>query len=502
MDIDFDAIIVGSGAGGGMAAYALAKAGKRILLIERGRKFTDSDYFLDEQRMMIEMAAFDDRQMLVNGNAGRMYIGGVLGGGTALYGGVLMRPSREDFMPGKYYSHKIPREIWEWPVSYEDLLPYFDRAEKLMGVMGDCTVKIKNIETPLTGYEKPTPELESINKRFERTLTDIGYSPYHLPFGIDFTSCLRCPTCPGYYCPNSARASTLERLIKRAQKSFGLEVRSYSECERLVTGDGRQVMGLEVLDRESGNREKLTAERYILSAGAIGSPVLLLKSQVRDSSDQMGRNFMYHAGALVAGIFLRATGGNERFVKQLGFTDLYYGTKEYPHKLGYAQMLPVPGYLTLRKYSPFYIPRWLASKALNRMILWAGTVEDLPMPENRVDLSTSGQICLEHRFHAYDLERSRFYLEQLKNVFKKSGAMMTLGGLADQSDHHTAHQVGTTRFGKDPKTAVLDAQCRFHGYDNLFVVDGSFMPSSLGVAPALTIMANALRVADIIKKEI
>jgi choline dehydrogenase-like flavoprotein len=279
-------------------------------------------------------------------------------------------------------------------------------------------------------------------------------------------------------------------------------VRPVTECDRLIFDGKGDICGIQITDRATGKTEILTAERYVLCAGAVGSPVILLNSQIGDRSGQLGRNYMYHAGALVVGIFPGKAGGTERFVKQLGFTDLYLGAENYPHKLGYAQMLPVPGYLTFRQLAPFHVPRALAKVALDRMILWSGSVEDLPLPDNRITVSTSGAIEVKHRFHDYDLERSKYFYKKLKGIFKAAGALASLGGLADQSDTHTAHQVGTARFGSDPSTSVLDVNCRFHGYDNLFVVDGCFMPTSLGVAPALTIMANALRIGDIIKQEI
>ncbi|WP_293100414.1 GMC family oxidoreductase [Moorena sp. SIOASIH] len=500
MTNDFDAIIIGSGAGGGTVALALAKAGKQVLLVERGNRFTDSEPYQDEQRMLIDMAAFDDRTIEVNGRNTRVFIGGILGGGTSLYGAVLMRPSRHDFHPGKYYSEWLPRHLWDWPITYDQLSPYFDQAESLFHVAGDDPNKILHLETPAHSYPAKTPPLEPINQKLERAIEKAGFTPFHLPLGIDFNRCLRCPKCPGYYCPNDSRASTLVCAIDGAVSNYHLQVKTNTEADCLVTNGKGKVLGVKLRWRDTGKIETLKAKTYIIAAGAIGSPVILIKSGLTGRSGQVGRNYMYHCGALGAGLFSKPTGGADTFIKQLGFTDLYFGSEDFPHKLGYSQTLPIPGHLSIQENLPVPIPDAIAKFLLKRMLAMTGFVEDLPQPENRVEVSNTGAIHLVHKFHPYDIYRSRYYMGQLKKVMGHAGVVFMFGATGDKDDRHTAHQVGTTRFGTDPKTSVLDPYCRLHDHDNVFVVDGGFMPTSLGVSPALTIVANALRVADYIKE--
>ncbi len=500
MGYDFDAIIIGSGAGGGTVAFSLASAGKRVLLVERGPKFSDTTAYRDERRMLINKEAFDDRTFEVNGRQTRLHISGILGGGTSLYGGVLIRPSRYDFHPGKYYDKYLPRHLWDWPITYDDLAPYYDKIEHLLQVSGDNTTPIPIVETPTHGYPWGVPALTPINQHLEKAIQTSGFTPFHLPFGIDFNRCLRCPTCPGFYCPIDARASTTVQLLDKLVEKGNLHLKTLTEVDQLLTDRQGKVIGVQLRDRQTRQTQTLTASVYVLSAGAIGSPVILMKSGLTGRSDQVGRNYMYHCGALAAGFFAGETGGADTFIKQLGFSDLYLGSPEFPHKLGLAQTVPVPGPLSIQEGLPFPLPEAIARFLLKRMLVITGFVEDLPQPENRVELSQNGTIRLTHRFHPYDIYRSKYYMRQLRTVFRNAGAVFTYGLTGDKDDVHTSHQVGTTRFGTDPQTSVLDPNCRLHDHDNVFVVDGGFMPNSLGVSPALTIMANALRVSDVIKE--
>lgn len=496
MGYDFDAIIIGSGAGGGTTAHTLAKAGKRVLLVERGPRFSDVEAFQDEQRMLINKEAFDDRQIQVNGRIAQLHIAGILGGGTSLYGGVLMRPSPYDFHPGKFYDQWLPRHLWDWPITYDDMAPYFDQAEALFNVAGDKPYKMPNVGTPNNGYPATVPPLEPINQQLARGIKAAGLTPFHLAFGIDFNACLRCSKCPGFYCPNEARASTVARAIDKATLNYHLKVQTLTEAECLITNSNQKVTAIRLRCRQTGRVEELTAKAYILSAGALGSPVILMRSGLIGRSGQLGRNYMYHCGALVAGLFKQPTGGADKFIKQLGFTDLYLGTKEFPHKLGLAQTVPIPGILSLQQNFPVPIPKPIAEFIFKRMLVITGIVEDLPQAENRIELGKDGKIHLFHKFHPYDVYRSRYYMTRLKQVFRSAGAVLSFGAMGDKDDIHTSHQVGTTRFGTDPNTSVIDQYCRLHDHENVFVVDGGFMPNALGVSPALTIAANSLRVAD------
>jgi choline dehydrogenase-like flavoprotein len=210
---------------------------------------------------------------------------------------------------------------------------------------------------------------------------------------------------------------------------------------------------------------------------------------------------MMHLSPILSGFFSERTGADETFVKQVGFADYYFGTRAYPHKLGLIQSLPVPGPRMIAKTISKHLPQTIVQFMRTHMIALAGIVEDLPCPKNRVTLDRQGQPVLRHRFGQYDLERGRQLGRLMAQILKNAGARLC-AAKTFPSDEHVAHQCGTLRFGKDSAHAVVDPDCRMFGQPNLFVVDGSVFPTSLGVGPALTIMANALRVASIAIHEI
>jgi choline dehydrogenase-like flavoprotein len=498
MSYDCDVIVVGSGAGGGTCAYACARAGKRVLLLERGCKYVPEQPGHDERAMLIDKRPYDDREVQVNGSPRRLYAGGVLGGGTALYGAALLRPSRDDFHPGKTYGKRIPRAIWDWPIAYDDLDPYYAEAERLYGVAGCGDEDFGPLQKPPGGFPNLPLPLHTINCRLMAACRSVGLRPFRLPLAIDPARCLRCDACAGYVCPTGARSSSAQLVDRAVAAGLPLRVLTNVEVEQLLlpwTGDAG---GVFLRDRATGRRTVCRARRYVLAGGALSSPLLLLRSGAE--GPLVGRHYMMHLSPIGVGVFRQRTGADETFVKQVGFADFYFGTKGYAHKMGIVQSLPVPGPLLTARMAPL-LPRPVLRFLRRRMLPLAGIVEDLPDPANRVCWGADGRPRLRHRFGAYDLERGRRLARLMAGVLRKAGAVLCLSR-SFASDEHVAHQCGTLRFGKDPAQAVLAPDCRLFGHPNVFVVDGSFLPTSLGVGPALTIIANALRVANIVNGEV
>jgi choline dehydrogenase-like flavoprotein len=490
-------LVVGGGAGGATFAAACATAGRSVLLVERGDRPPAGH--AGERATLVEKRPYDDRPVEVNGTDRRLFMGGVLGGGTAVFGGALLRPSREDFHPGRHYGHRLPRAVWDWPVGYDELAPFYAEAERLFGVAGCDAADLGPLPKPPGGYpHRPLP-LHPVNERLMAAARAAGLRPFPLPLAIDPGRCLRCAGCAGYVCPTGARGSAAAVADRAAAAARPLRVLTGLEAERLERDGAGRVTGVRFRDRATGAVTVLRGRRIALAAGAIGTPTLLLRSGI--DGPHVGRNYMPHLSPITVGLFRHRTGAEDGFVKQVGFADFYFGTRAVPHKMGLVSSLPVPGPLVLAKMTPRFVPRKWLPHLRRRMLPLAGIVEDLPDPANRVTVAPDGRPRLRHRFGRFDLARGRRLGREMARVLRRAGAVVCVRKRF-ASDEHVAHQCGTLRFGTDPAHAALDPDCRLFGHPNVFVVDGCFLPTSLGVGPALTIVANALRVAAVAAAEV
>jgi choline dehydrogenase-like flavoprotein len=469
-----------------------------VLLLERGDQPPPEGRPLDEKAILIDKGPYDDREVNINGRRKRLYMGGILGGGTSLYGGALLRPSEQDFQPGRYYGKRIPRAIWDWPIAYADLEPYYTEAERLYGVAGCGEDDFGPLEKPADGFPKEPLPLHPLNERLIATSRKHGLHPFRLPLAIDSSKCLRCGVCAGYVCPTGARSSATQLLDAAKGRGLTLDVQTRVEVERLVKERGTGATLIAVLDRATGRRYHYRARRYALGAGAFGSALLLLRSGI--DHPMVGRNYMMHLCSIVAGVYPHETSAETSFVKQVGFPDFYFGTRKYPHKMGLVQSLAVPGPLMTKKVSPF-VPEPVRGFLRKRILPLAGLIEDLPNPANRVTLGPDNKGRISHKYGRYDKARRQRMTAPIARILKRAGAVYAFSGRYS-SHEHVAHQCGTLRFGNDPSHAVLDADCRMFADPNVFVVDGSFLPTSLGVGPGLTIMANSLRVASKVVAEV
>src|SRR5262249_5106394 len=234
--------------------------------------------------------------------------------------------------------------------------------------------------------------------------------------------CVRCRVCPGYICPTGARYSSA-RLLERPEPNAP-RVLTNVEAEQLVVNDAGQADGVRAVDRASGRRVLYRARRYVLAAGAIGSPLLLLRSHM--THPLIGRNYMMHYSPVVIGIFAQPQHADEGFIKQVGFCDYYFGTRDWPHKMGLVQSLPVPGPLLLKKAAPPWLPRTLLNGRGGGLLPLVGIIEDLPNPENHVCWGGNGRPRLRHRFARYDLARGKELARVVARILKRAGAAFCL----------------------------------------------------------------------------
>ena len=496
MEYDFDVIVMGSGASGGTLAARLAESGHSVLMLERGTQAQAQP--ANEKTTLIDQRPYDDRTVSVNGEDLRLYMGSGPGGSTSVYGGALLRPSVDDFHPGKHYSERLPRHLWDWPVTYHELEPYYDRAEQMYRVSADPSEELSPLGKPRPAVDNQPLSLAPINKTVVRRSRDANFHPFRLPLSIESKDCLKCANCAGFVCPTGARRSADQLLSTAVAQKRPVTWLNNHEVVCL-NRDAGGVRSVSVLDRDQKTEHEFRARRYVLGAGAIGSTAILLKSGFEH--EQLGRNYMMHLSPLAVGFFTRSTEADRTFVKQLGFSDFYFGTPELSEKMGLVQSLPAPGPLMLKKTGLAKVPTFILNLLRRHMLPFVGIIEDLPSSKNRVQLQADGSISLSHQFSEFDYARADALTTAMKKLLKASGAVHCVTK-SMPSQQHVAHQCGTVRFGTDSAHAPVDRDCRMFDAENLFVVDGSILPTSTGVGPSLTLIANAIRVSEIIAKEL
>jgi choline dehydrogenase-like flavoprotein len=506
--MDYDVIILGTGAGGGTLAWSLAPTGRRILLVERG------DYLPREKDNWNSRAVFLDAKYKAHETwtdaDGREFHPGIhyyVGGNTKVYGAALLRFRREDFGALAHHGGLSPA----WPIGYDDLAPYYTQAENLYQVHGQ---RGSDPTEPPSDDPYPFPPVrhEPRIQKLSDDMAAMGLKPFHLPLGVRLTeddrtsACIRCGTCDGFPCLVNAKSDAQVSAVEPALRHPNVELMTGATALRIETdATGRRVTGV-VVERR-GETMTLTAGTVVVSCGAINSAALLLRSAddkhpagLANRSGVVGRHYMCHNNSALLAISIAEN--RTVFQKTLALNDFYFGDTDFPYPMGHIQMLGKSDADMLRGDAPAFAPGVaLEAMARHSLDFWL-TSEDLPDPENRVTLRKDGGIRLAYREN--NLEGHRRLTARLKGL---------LGHLGCESRLHpsnlylgkkiplagTAHQCGTVRFGTDPKTSALDVNCKAHDLDNLYVVDGSFFVSSTAVNPALTIMANALRVGNHLK---
>lgn len=498
-----DAVIVGSGVGGGMAAHALVGAGMNVLMIERGCEVErgDHNWAPDAAFELSPYFSMESHYRVRGTSRGRKGTFQCVGGPSVFYGGIALRLRARDFDRRTEITGATGAA---WPISYEELDPYYGAVEGILGVAGRTS---RNPSDPAeaVAYPRRAPALLGPARLIRDAAADLGLNPTHLPLAIDFRgdgagngSCVRCGTCDGYICAVGAKrepaAAILPALVGR-----GLKLVSNTVAVRILWR-GRRVAGVVGIDRSSGRRTVFTGRRYILAGGALGSAHLVLASGLESASpagDWIGRCLMRHCNVITYGFFRGRLAGAGAFHKQVGIFD-HYGLREDEPQYGALQSIhtPPPGLIAARL--PGFTPRSL-DPVLARCTGLLAMAEDEPRRENRIEVTRGRgdrwgipRATITHRYTRRDLAARRHLARAAKAVLRAAGARVTVR----LRIHTFSHAVGTLRMGPDPGTSPLDRWCRFRGIDNLWVTDGSFMPRSGAVNPSLTIAANALRVAN------
>jgi choline dehydrogenase-like flavoprotein len=506
MSAHYDVIIIGTGAGGGTLAHKLAPSGKRILLLERGGYLPREQENWDSKEVFgKERYVTSDEWVAGNGVRFRPHAQYFVGGNTKFYGAILFRMREGDFGEVRHYGGISPA----WPIDYSELEPYYAEAERLYLVHGEAGED--PTEPPRSGpFPYPAvshePRIQQLHEDFART----GHQPFHLPVGVDLNEsdpeggrCVRCDRFDGFPCLTDGKADAHVLCVRPALTQRGVTLKTHSKVTRLETdASGGTITGV-VVERR-GATETYTADIVVVSCGAAESPALLLRSAnerhpngLANSSDQVGRNYMAHINSGVVAI--SQTPNDTKFQKTLGVNDYYWGAGDSELPLGHIQMLGKSDRNILRAGAPWYAPGLALDYMARHAIDFWLTTEDLPASDNRITVDRQGTIHLSKTFH--NEEPHRRLLAKLKALLGDLGCAersIPRFSVLDQRIPLAgiAHQCGTLRFGEDPSTSVLDRNCKAHELDNLYVVDTSFFPSSSAVNPALTAMANSLRVGE------
>jgi choline dehydrogenase-like flavoprotein len=510
----YDVIIIGTGAGGGTLAHRLAPSGARVLLLERGGYVKREQENWSSHAVNVE-ARYHTKESWSDGDGKPLHphTNYYVGGNTKFYGSALFRMRREDFGEIRHHGGVSPA----WPVSYDEMEPYYGDAERLYHVHG--TRGEDPTEAPASSaYPHPAVSHEPRIQQLSDDFTRQGLRPFHVPLGIMLdeqnprkSSCIRCGTCDGHPCLVQAKSDAQVVCVDPALESPNVTLLTDAYVERIVTSaSGRAVTG--VIVKRNGATESYSADIIVSACGAINSAALLLRSAgerhprgLANSSDMVGRHYMGHLNSVLMAV--SKCPNPTVFQKTLAVNDFYFGSAEWPYPMGHISFVGKLDGVALSAGAPAIAPGFtLDLMAKHSLDFWL-TSEDLPDPENRVTLDARGQIVLEYKPN--NEEGHRRLIKKLESLLQQQGSCPIHGrschvGLFSRNLFvgqriplaGVAHQNGTLRFGADPRTSVLDRNCRAHDLDNLYAVDGSFFPSSGAVNPALTIIANALRVGD------
>ncbi|MFQ5632705.1 MAG: GMC oxidoreductase, partial [bacterium] len=397
----------------------------------------------------------------------------------------------------------------DWPLSYNDFALYYDQAETLLDVAGQA-----NIDPFEPRREQPFPqEAAAYSQPAQRIVDaarDLGLKPFPLPLAINYRNsshrqtCIRCTTCDLFPCRIGAKNDLTMAVLPQAIKK-GAAVRPNTIARKLVRKDNR-ITGVECMDALTGKRIVIRCGLCIVACGAIGSAKLLLLSglgESRRNGDLIGRYLLRHCNGIVIGVFPFATNPENEFNKQVAITDFYDGHPEGrgpagPWGMLQALQVPPPEYILSLAPPPIGAIGARTTKFHSYLLCIA---EDLPNPENRVSLHPAKRdqyglpiASVSSKYNRRDLKVRQALYREGARILRKAGAVIRIR----KPINTYSHAIGACRFGDSPEKAVLDPYCKFFGVKNLFVIDGSFMPTAGGVNPSLTIAANALRVGDYI----
>ncbi|MGI9625364.1 MAG: GMC oxidoreductase [Longimicrobiales bacterium] len=495
-----------------MAAWPLVQRGIDVLMLERGPwvdrgpenwapegTLTNTPYFHEGRSFVAES----------DGGPRDLAACSCVGGPSVFYGGVSLRFREEDFRPDQEITTDSGAQ---WPFDYQTLQPYYAKVEGILQVAGAAGVDPTEPprESPYTAAPAP---LSPVSQRISTAAASMGLRPFRLPLAINYGArpqgreCIACGTCDTFACGIGAKNDLAVQVIPTLLRQ-GMELGTETEVTRLTERNGR-VAAVQCTHRVTGERLEFTADSFVLAAGALATPYLLLTSgleALNSAGDSVGRYLTRHCSGIVFGAYPGLPKHEGRFHKQVGINDYYFGhpqagDSEAKHprgKLGNIQQTQTPSIGTVRTELSS-VASFFLTPLVRRITGLLVIAEDRPRYDNRVRLNpsvtdTAGNpgLVVEHNYSQRDLDARRALGGRAKAIHRKAGA---LGHYMHEIDTFS-HALGTVRMGSDEARDPLDDRGRFRGLENLYVTDGAALPTSAGVNPSLTIAANAMRIGQ------
>jgi len=541
----YDAVIIGTGAGGGTVAALLAEAGKHILVLERGRALSFTEVGRDNLRNQrislyghnagpdiegnprVAVSPNGHPQTIKPHEGGYQNNAATVGGGTRVYLGQAWRFLEKDFRMASEYGVPEGSSLADWPLTYADLEPYYDRAEWEVGVSGNGEANVHQAPRK-RGYPMPaqSPPLQS--RKLQDGAKTLGWNTFPIPFLINTVpyngreACIRCNHCVGFACPTDAKNGSQNTMLPRALATGNCELITSAMTERIETDSRGNVVGITYITEEDGTprRETVRAKSVVVSAGATESARLLLNSATTmhprglgNSFDHVGRNLQGHYYPNTYALMEEDIYDGQGPGAHLATCQFSHGN---PGVIGggmLADELTTLPIIVWKNCLPPDVPKWgIENKRWMRenyrkLLRVMGPVQDIPSPEGRVTLDSSVRdkygipvVRVSGTTHSETVKTARFMWEKSREWVKATGAVKIWGNPPGLFLSGGQHQAGTCRMGREPETSVTDQYGRVHAHDNLFVVDTSLHVTNGGFNPVLTVFALAFRCAEHIAK--
>ncbi len=509
----YEYVIIGSGFGGSFAAYALAKAGKQVIVIERGVWAKRDDTCWDEYALHLQQKPLyrghTPYAVDQHGTIEYDWPDDTVGGMSTFYGAAAFRMRNEDFEgPPAPDSDKRSAEL-AWPFRYNTLAPYYDKAEKLQCVAGiqgqDITEPPRTKDYP----QQPPLNLSRPSQKVWDAATSLGMHPFYIPMAINFSgvcnnhTCILCNTCDHYLCKIQAKNDLSVSVLPRAMQ-YGAQVLDNHRAIK-INFIKSKVQSVDVINQQTHEVMTIKCKYLIIASGPVATPHLLLASGITGypNTNQIGHNLMRHINGVVSGVVPYIANPDNTLAKRIAISDFYFGDssgKMLPKgNWGIIQDIATPGKGVIKANAPFGLKNIAATFSqflINQLVI----AEDIPQFTNRIycsdpkDIFGMPQVMIYHRYHSRDIQARTALYKQAKRILRKAGALF----FYTMPIVTFSHALGTCRMGNNKNLSAINPECRLWDIENCYITDASALPTGGSVNPSLTIAANALRVADII----